>query len=94
MEVISRKGYTIDELSSSMTDEEYKKALEFYRFLMAITKCTQGILNIERKKLIDLAAALMGCSPLEAHNILMKMRSYGWIKVLDKDYIILTSSPP
>jgi len=31
----------------------------------------------------------MECTPLEAHNILMKMKTYGWIKTLDKDYIIV-----
>ncbi|WP_054839406.1 hypothetical protein [Sulfuracidifex metallicus] len=89
MEVIPRKGYTIDELANSMTEEEYRKAKEFYKFLVNITKCTQGILSIERKKLIDIAAAYMECTPIEAHNILMKMKTYRWIKTLDKDYIIV-----
>ncbi|ADB87217.1 hypothetical protein [Saccharolobus islandicus] len=89
MEVLPRKGYTIDELTNSMTDDEYKKALEFHKFLVNITKCNNGVLTIERKKLIDIAAAYMGCSALEAHNILMKMRAYGWIKTVDKDYIIV-----
>jgi hypothetical protein len=30
----------------------------------------------------------MGCSPIEVQNILMKMKSYGWIKTIDKDYKI------
>ena len=70
-----------------MTEEEYIKAKEFYRFLVSISKCNNGILSIEREKLIDIASAYMKCSPLEAYNILMKMKSYGWIKVIDNNYI-------
>jgi len=80
MEVMPRKGYTIDELTNSMTDDQYRKALEFYKFFVNITKCNNGVLAIERKKLIDIAAAYMECTPLEAHNILMKMKTHGWIK--------------
>jgi len=89
MEVLPRKGYTIDDLANSMTEEEYKKAREFYKFLANITKCSHGVLSIHREKLIDVAAAYMKCKPLEAYNILMKMKFYGWIKTLDKDYIIV-----
>jgi len=89
MEVIPRKGYTIDELTNSMTDDEYRKALEFHKFLVNITKCNNGVLTIERKKLIDIAAAYMECTPLEAYTIIKKMHNYGWIKTLDKDYIIV-----
>ena len=89
MEVLPRKGYTIDELTNSMTEEEYRKALEFHKFLVNITKCNNGILTIERKKLIDIAAAYMECSPVEAYNILMKMKAYGWIKTIDRYYIIV-----
>ena len=70
-----------------MTEDEYTKAREFYKFLVNITKCNNGILTIDRKKLIDIASVYMDCTPLEAHNILLKMKSYGWIKVLDNDYI-------
>lgn len=89
MEAISRKGYIVDVLANSMTDEEYRKALEFYKFLINITKCSHGILNIDRKKLIDMAATFMECTTIEAYNILMKMYYYGWIKILDKDFIIV-----
>ncbi|WP_062088571.1 hypothetical protein [Sulfolobus acidocaldarius] len=89
MEVASRKGYTIDELTNSMTDDEYRKAREFYRFLVNITKCSNGVLTIERKKLIDIAAAYMECTPVEAYNILTKMKVYGWIKTLDMHFIIV-----
>jgi hypothetical protein len=89
MEVFPRKGYTIDDLANSMTEEEYRKAAEFYKFLVNITKCNNGILTIERKKLIDIVAAYMECSPVEAYNILMKMKAYGWIKTIDRYYIIV-----
>jgi hypothetical protein len=89
MEVLPGKGYTIDDLANSMTEEEYRKAVEFYKFLVNITKCNNGILTIERKKLIDIAAAYMECSPVEAYNILMKMKVYGWIKTIDRYYIIV-----
>jgi hypothetical protein len=46
MEVLPRKGYTIDELANSMNDEEYRKAKEFYKFLINITKCSNGVLTI------------------------------------------------
>ena len=70
-----------------MTEEEYVKAREFYKFLVSITRCNNGILAIDREKLIDIASAYMDCTPIEAYNILLKMKSYGWIKVLDRDYI-------
>ena len=91
MKNISQSKYNtiIDSIADSMTEEEYAKAREFYKFLINITKCSHGILSINRKKFIDIAAAYMECTPLEAYNILMKMRSYGWIKTLDKDYVII-----
>ncbi|ALG97004.1 hypothetical protein [Sulfolobus monocaudavirus SMV3] len=70
-----------------MTEEEYVKAREFYKFLVSITKCNNGILTIDREKLIDIASAYMDCTPIEAYNILLKMKSYGWVIALDKDYI-------
>lgn len=47
MEVIPRKGYTIDELANSMNDEKYRKAEEFYKFLISITKCTDFLPTLE-----------------------------------------------
>ena len=79
----------INSIVGSMTDDEYEKAKEFYKFLVNITKCTHGVLNIDRKKLVDVASAYMECKPTEAHNILMKMKMYGWIRILDEDYIII-----
>ena len=92
MKKISKNSYysvAIDSIASSMSEEEYIKAREFYRFLVNITRCNHGILSIDREKLIDIAAAYMKCSPLEAYNILTKMKGYGWIKTLDMDYIIV-----
>jgi len=89
MEVLPRKGYTIDDLANSMTDDEYRKAKEFYKFLVNITKCSNGVLTIERKKLIDIAAAYMECSPVETYTIIKKMHNYGWIKTLDTHFIIV-----
>ena len=91
MKNITENDYNIiiNSVVASMTDDEYRKAMEFYKFLVTITKCNNGVLAIERKKLIDIASAYMECTPLEAHNILMKMKAYGWIKALDKDYIIV-----
>jgi hypothetical protein len=91
MENISENDYNIiiNSIVASMTEEEYRKAREFYKFLVNITKCTHGVLSIDRKKFIDIASAYMECTPLEAYNILMKMKYYGWIKTLDKDYIIV-----
>ncbi len=83
MKNVSENNYNV----APMTEDEYAKAIEFYKFLVSITKCNSGILTIDRKKLIDIASAYMDCTPLEAHNILLKMKSYGWIKVLDNDYI-------
>jgi hypothetical protein len=92
MKKISKNSYysdAIDSIANSMSEEEYIKAKEFYRFLVNITECKHGILSIDREKLIDIAAAYMKCSPLEAYNILTKMKGYGWIKTLDMDYIIV-----
>jgi len=89
MKNISKNNYNtiINNIATSMTEEEYAKAKEFYKFLVSITKCNNGILTIDRQKLIDIASAYMKCTPLEAHTILMKMKSYGWVKVIDNDYI-------
>ncbi|MCI4407553.1 MAG: hypothetical protein JHC26_00540 [Thermofilum sp.] len=73
-----------------MTDEELVKAKEFYEFLKSISKCTHGFLAIDRKKLIDLARVFMDLSsPYEAHEILMKMVKYGWIKEIKMDYVVV-----
>jgi hypothetical protein len=90
MKKISKNNYyntAINKIASSMTEEEYAKAREFYKFLVSITKRNHGILSIHWDQLIDFAATFMKCTPWEAYNILKKMRSYGWITTLDKDYI-------
>jgi hypothetical protein len=76
-------------LFNAMTQDEYPKAKEFYEFLKSITKCTHGFLRIDRKKLVDMAAAFMEVSPYEAHQILTKMVQYGWIHTIDNHFIIV-----
>ena len=83
------KNNYIDRLTTAMTDDEYRKAVEFYRFLTSITRCNHGVLSIDREKLIRVASAYMDCDPLEAYNILRKMKDYGWILTWDKDFIIV-----
>jgi len=60
MEKITKNNnYTtaVNSIVDSMTEEEYGKAVEFYKFLVNITKYNHGILSIDREKLIDIAAA-------------------------------------
>jgi hypothetical protein len=83
MKKISKNNYynaAIDSIANSMSEEEYIKASEFYKFLVNITGCNHGVLSIDREKLIDIAAAYMKCTPVQAYNILTKMKAYGWIK--------------
>jgi len=92
MEKITKNNnYTtaVNSIVDSMTEEEYGKAVEFYKFLVNITKYNHGILSIDREKLIDIAAAYMKCTPLEAHIILRKMKAYNWILLMDKHFIIV-----
>jgi len=77
-------------LFNAMTQDEYPKAKEFYEFLKSITKCTRGFLRIDRKKLVDMAAAFMEVSPYEAYQILTKMVQYGWIRTMDNHFIIVS----
>ncbi len=79
----------INSIVASMTDDEYEKAKGFYKFLVNITKCTHGVLNIDRKKLVDIASAYMECTPMEAHAILLKMKAYGWIKIIENDFVVV-----
>jgi len=76
-------------LFNAMTQDEYPKAKEFYEFLKSITKCAHGFLRIDRKKLVDIAAAFMEVPPYEAHQILTKMVQYGWIRTMDNHFIIV-----
>jgi hypothetical protein len=89
MKRISKSNNFINSIADAMSEEEYRKAVEFYRFLASITKCNHGVLSIDREKLIKVASAYMECDPLEAYNILRKMKDYGWILTLDKDFIIV-----
>ena len=91
MKSVSENNYNtiINSIVTSMTEEEYRKAVEFYKFLVDITKCNHGFLNIERKKLISIASAYMECTPVQAHAILQKMKAYGWIKILEDDFVVV-----
>jgi hypothetical protein len=91
MKKISQNNYNtaIDSIVDAMSEEEYRKAVMFYRFLVGVTKCSNGILSIDREKFIDIAAAYMKCSPIEAYNILRKMKAYDWIRIWDKDYVVI-----
>jgi len=94
MKRISKNNYNayntgIDSITNAMTEDEYKKAVEFHRFLVSITGCNHGVLSIDRERLIKVASAFMECDPLEAYNILKKMKDYGWILMWDRDFIIV-----
>jgi len=86
---ISKKNNYIDSLATAMTDDEYRKAREFYKFLASISMCNHGVLSIDREKLIRVASAYMDCDPLEAYNILRKMMDYGWIMSWDRNFIVV-----
>jgi len=78
-------------LFNAMTEDEYLKAKKFYEFLKRISKSEHGRLNISRDELIDIASAIMKCSPYEAHQILMKMNQYRWLKELKMDYVVVNT---
>ena len=86
---ISKTNSFIDGLATAMTEDEYRKAVEFHSFLVSISRCNNGILSIDREKLIKVASAFMECDPLEAYNILRKMKDYGWILTWDMGFIIV-----
>ena len=89
MEAVRNRAVSIDDLANAMTSDEYLKAKEFYSFLVDISKCTGGILRIEREKFIKLAATMMDCTPAEAYAIISKMRRYGWIKACDSHFVVV-----
>jgi len=76
-------------LFDAMTSDEYEKAKRFHKFLKNITKGTHGYLTIEWEELIDTASGYMKVSPYEAYQILRKMKEYGWIKEIDKHFIVV-----
>lgn len=71
-----------------MTDEEMEKAKKFYEFLKELSECKNGQLKFGRDELIPLASSIMKVSPIEAHNILMKMQEYGMITLGDRFIIV------
>jgi len=86
-----RKESPVKFLFNAMTSDEYERAKRFYEFLKNITKGTNGYLTIEWEELIDMASGYMKCSPYEAYRILMKMKEYGWIKEIDKHFIVVNT---
>jgi hypothetical protein len=73
----------------AMTEEEFEKAKEFYEFLKNISKSNHGYINIRREQFIKLASCLMEVPPIEAYQILKKMKNYGWIIRMEQDFIIV-----
>ena len=89
MEAVRNRAVSIDDLANAMTSDEYNRAFEFYKFLQGLTKCTNGILQIEREKFLKLAATMLECSEVEAYTIINKMRRYGWIKAWDSHFVVV-----
>ena len=91
MDLTTLSGITsyIDVLSNAMTEDEYRKAEKFYDFLLGLTKCTGGVLSIDRESFVMLASSFMKCSPGEAVKIIMKMKDYGWIRAWDDRFIVV-----
>ena len=92
MKAVAKKELPTKFLFNAMTSEEYEKAKKFHQFLKQITKGTHGYLTIEREDLVDMASGFMKCEPFEAYRILMKMKEYGWIKEIDRHFIIVNTS--
>jgi len=90
MKAVAKKELPTKFLFNGMTTEEYEKAKEFHQFLKSLTKCTHGFLYIDRKKFVDLTSVFMECSSVyEAHQILMKMKQYGWIREIKDDLVVV-----
>ncbi|AON96432.1 hypothetical protein [Acidianus two-tailed virus 2] len=90
MDYVSTKELKwIEEITGTFTDDEYSKAVEFYKFLVSLSVQNKGILQIEREKLIDLASSYMKVEPIEAFRIIKKMHSYGWIKMIDQHFVVV-----
>jgi len=84
-----RKESSAKFLFDAMTSEEYERAKRFYQFLKNISKGTNGYITIEWEEFIDMASGYMKYSPYEAYRILRKMKEYGWIKEMDKHFIVI-----
>jgi len=76
-------------LFNAMTPEEYERAKKLYKFLIKLSECKHGFLNISREEFIDLASTIMKCSSFEAYQIIMKMKKYGWIREIKDDLVII-----
>lgn len=82
-------GTTINLVFDAMTEEEFEKAKEFHEFLKNISKTNHGYINIRWEQFIKLASCLMEVPPIEAYQILKKMKNYGWIIRMEQDFIIV-----
>jgi len=91
MKAVMKNEWPTKFLFNAMTSDEYEKAKRFHQFLKQITKGTHGYLTIEWEDLIDMASGFMKCEPYEAYRILMKMKEYGWIKEIDRHFIIVNT---
>jgi len=91
MKAVAKKELPTKFLFNAMTSEEYEKAKKFHQFLKQITKGTHGYLTIEREDLVDMASSFMKTTPYDAYRILMKMKEYGWIKEIDRHFILVNT---
>ena len=91
MKAVTEKELSTKFLFNAMTSEEYEKAKRFLQFLKNLTKGTHGYLTIEREDLIDMASGFMKTTPYDAYRILMKMKEYGWIKEIDRHFILVNT---
>jgi len=91
MKAVTEKELSAKFLFNAMTSEEYEKAKRFHQFLKNLTKGTHGYLSIEREDLIDMASGFMKTTPYDAYRILMKMKEYGWIKEIDRHFILVNT---
>ena len=91
MKAVTKNESPTKFLFDAMTSDEYEKAKRFHQFLKQITKGTHGYLTIERDDLVDMASSFMKCEPFEAYRILMKMKEYGWIKEIDRHFVLVNT---
>jgi len=91
MKAVTKEKPSTKFLFNAMTSEEYEKAKRFHQFLKQITKGTHGYLTIEWEDLVDMASGFMKTTPYDAYRILMKMKEYGWIKEIDRHFILVNT---
>ena len=89
MEAVRNRAVSIDDLANAMSDDEYVRARKFYDLLVQLTRCTNGVLSIDREALLKFASAVMDCTPAEAYSIIRKMQRYGWVKAWDSHFVVV-----